>query len=160
MSENLGMDAPLRWEDGNYYDLPQDYADMHGWEELSRKVSDYYHALPEEIKDKCMIYGGSYGHACSMSYFKEKYNLPEVYSFSSSCLMWLDPNVDFEYQIMVDEVKTLESSWFNTIEVVDSITNGNARDPGYIHFRSNPKGNVSERWTEVVLEGKSEFNFQ
>jgi 4-amino-4-deoxy-L-arabinose transferase-like glycosyltransferase len=32
--KSIGLEKFHRWEDGEYYDLPQDYADMIGWEEL------------------------------------------------------------------------------------------------------------------------------
>mgnify|MGYP000681086498 CR=1 FL=1 len=63
----------LRWEDGKYYELPQDISDMHGWEELVQKVSKIYHDLPIQKQQTCMIYGGSYGHAGAINYFKEKH---------------------------------------------------------------------------------------
>lgn len=157
MADNFGFDGQLRWEDGKYYDLPQDYADMHGWEELSQKVAKVYHSLTPEQKEKCIIYGGSYGHTCSLNYYRKKYNLPEVYSFSSSCLMWLPEDLEFENQIMIDEAMQTESTWFNDIVLKDSIENPFARDPGYIFYRENPKGDLSKRWKEIVVGAKEEF---
>ena len=60
-----------RWEDGQYYDLPQDYADMHGWEELSQRVAKIYHVLPPEKQRRCVIFAGSYGHAGSLKLFSK-----------------------------------------------------------------------------------------
>ena len=45
MAENFGFESRLRWEDGKYYALPQDYADMNGWEELTQKVAKIYQLL-------------------------------------------------------------------------------------------------------------------
>ena len=33
-----GLDVMLKWEDGKVHELPQDYADMVGWDELGKKV--------------------------------------------------------------------------------------------------------------------------
>ena len=42
---NLGLDVMLKWEDGEVHDLPQDYADMVGWDELAEKVWTFYETL-------------------------------------------------------------------------------------------------------------------
>ena len=159
MSKNAGMKNQLRWEDGNYYEIPQDLADMNGWEELVKKVAKIYHGLPKDKKEKCMIYGGSYGHAGSLNYFREKYDLPEAYSFNSSYLMWAPDEVDFNNQIMLDDRFSLESTWFKNVELVDSMENPFARDPGYIYYRDEPMVDVNEAWRNYVKEEKEEFNF-
>ncbi|MFK8104919.1 MAG: glycosyltransferase family 39 protein [Saprospiraceae bacterium] len=159
MADNYGLSSRLRWEDGKYYELPQDFADMNGWEELSERLAKVYHALPAEKQRRCMIYGSSYGHACSVNYYRHKYNLPEVYSFSSSCLMWLPNEIDFDTQIMIADEPIETSSWFNTIILKDSIQNPYARDPGYIYYREDPKVDLKQRWKEVVAEEKKTFNF-
>lgn len=156
--ENLGNKN--RWEDGNYYDLPQDYADMNGWEELAERVANVYHDLPDSVKSKCVIYGGSYGHAGALNYFSEKYALPEVYSFNGSYRMWLPNELEFETMIIVEEVPHHESTWFVHTEVVDSIRDENARDRGIIHFRKNPRGDLRSTWTSAVKEAKEPYNFR
>ncbi|MEM6967450.1 MAG: hypothetical protein AAF573_21990 [Bacteroidota bacterium] len=106
----------------------------------------------------CMIYGASYGHACSINYYRKKYDLPTAHSFSSSCLMWASETIEFNHQIMITDELSLESQWFHEIELRDNIGNPFARDPGYILYRKNPKINVSKRWKELVQSAKEEFN--
>ncbi len=36
----------LTWEDGKEHPLPQDFADMLGWQELARKVDSLYDQIP------------------------------------------------------------------------------------------------------------------
>ncbi len=156
LSEHFGINYMLRWEDGNYYELPQDIADMYGWEELSQKVAKIYHSLPKEQKDKCMIYGGSYAHAGSINYYRNKYNLPEVYSFNGSYVFWAKEDVEFDNQIMIDDRKHYSSDWFAEMTLVDSIQNPNAREKGYIYYRTNPKINVVEEWKRVLNEEREE----
>ncbi|MEM9931681.1 MAG: glycosyltransferase family 39 protein, partial [Bacteroidota bacterium] len=78
--DNYGLEPPLRWEDGTIRDLSQDYADMHGWEEMVAAVADFYHSLPPEAQAKCMIEGGHYGEAGALNFFRKKYHLPEAVS--------------------------------------------------------------------------------
>ena len=156
LNKDLGIYYKQRWEDGKYYPIPQDIADMHGWEEMVEKVAKVYHDIPVDQRESCMIYGGSYGHAGAINFFRRKYGLPVAQSLNSSYSFWADPNTKFDKQIMVDDVLNLESSWFSQMELVDSIANPNARDPGYIYWRQAPKIDVEKAWRELVLETRGE----
>lgn len=156
LNDSLGVYYKQRWEDGKYYSIPQDIADMHGWEEMVQKVAKVYQQIPEAKRGGCMIYGGSYGHAGAINFFHKKYDLPVAQSLNSSYAFWANPNTEFDTQIMVDDVLNLESSWFSHMELVDSIANPNARDPGYIYWRHTPKIDVVEAWRELVLARRGE----
>ena len=157
LSENFGLDSILRWEDGQYYDLPQDVADTHGWEELVHRVAAIYMALPNDTKDNCLIYAGNYGHAGALNYYREKYQLPEAYSFNSSYILWAKENIDFDNMIMIEDSKPGASTWFEISTLVDSIQNENAREKGYIYYRTKPKVDVSDAWKTIILERKAEL---
>ena len=45
------LNEKLRWENGEFYALPQDLADTFGWEEVISKTANLYHSLDPEIKD-------------------------------------------------------------------------------------------------------------
>ncbi|MFK8006962.1 MAG: glycosyltransferase family 39 protein [Saprospiraceae bacterium] len=160
MDEKVGLEGPLIWENNQKYELPQDYADMFGWEELCERVAKIYHSLPDEKKENCMIYGGNYGHAGSMNYYGKKYNLPEIHSFASSYVMWTKEEVDFDSQIMIEDSRqSATSSFFEKRTLMDSIQNPFAREAGYIYFQEIPKVDVKEAWRNIVLDQKGEFNF-
>ena len=160
MDEKIGLEGPLIWEDNQKYELPQDYADMFGWEELCERVAKVYHDLPEEKKEKCMIHGGNYGHAGAMNYYEKKYGLPEIHSFASSYVMWAKEDVDFDSQIMVEDSRqSATSSFFEKRILVDSIQNPFAREKGYIYFQETPKVEVKEVWRNIVKGKKEEFDF-
>lgn len=152
MSDRLGLTAPLLWENGAYYSLPQDYADMHGWDEMARKVSLIYHRLSDEEKAKCMIYGGNYGHAGAINYFRHKFDLPEAFSFNSSYQLWLPEHYSFDKQIQIEDNKQGPSEYFHKMILLDSVENRYARDPGYIYLKESPKVDVEKVWTELVKE--------
>jgi len=152
MSSDLGLNYMLRWEDGKYYSLPQDIADMYGWGELVQRVAKIYHALPPEQKEKCMIYGGSYAHAAAVNFYRKKYQLSEAYSVNSSFIFWAEEEVDFDRQILIDDRKQETSTWFVEMTLVDSIQNPVAREKGYIYYRSDPKIDVAQAWKEYVQE--------
>ncbi len=160
MDENFGLDGPLVWENNRKYELPQDYADMFGWEEISQRVAKIYHALPPEKKEKCLVYAGNYGHAGSMNYYAEKYDLPEIHCFNSSYVMWIKEEVDFNCQIMVEDwYQDLTSDYFEKRVLLDSIHNPFAREKGLIYFQEIPKVDVKEAWKNIVRGEKEAFNF-
>ncbi len=82
-----GLEGILRWEDGNYYALPQDFADMIGWEELAEAVGQTWQALPD--KSTAAIYAENYGQAGAIEHFGKKYGVPKVLSFSDNYRYWL-----------------------------------------------------------------------
>lgn len=157
MIDRYGLDAPLRWEDGQVYALPQDYADMHGWEEMVKNVSDFYHGLPDSVRNECILYGGGYSHTATMNFYREKYKLPETYSFNNSFVFWVPDTLDFAFQIEIDDRKQTTSRYFGSVELVDSVKNIYAREPGYVHFKSNPTVNIAETWARLAKETKGEF---
>ncbi len=160
MSERFGLKAPLRWEDGNYYEIPQDYADMVGWEEMVQNLARFYHSLREVDHPYLLLQGGSYGHAGAINYFRKKYDLPEAVSFSGSYRMWApDEMEDIVTSILVDDRKHESFEFFNRMILVDSTSHPLARDPGYIYYRFQPKVNLERAWREVAREQKAEFNF-
>jgi len=160
MADQFGFRSPLKWEDGQYYSLPQDYADMNGWEELAQKVSKHYHQLSESEQQSCHILGGSYGHAGSLNYYRKQYQLPEVHSFNGSYIIWSPAKIKYDRQFMIVEEKQDSSTWFKSMILVDSIEDPNARDKGYIYYRTIPRRDVSEAWEEVMREEKERFNFE
>jgi len=157
LSAITGTDDYLYWEDGQKYDIPQDYADMHGWDELPGKVAKVYHALPENQKPKTMIYGYSYGHAGVLNFYKKEYDLPETYSGNGSYMWWADADAQFNQIIVVADEYVEPWRDFNTVTLMDSITHPYARDPGYIYLMTGAKRDPSIYWKERYLEMRAEF---
>jgi len=156
----IGLDAPMRWEDGKVYALPQDYADMNGWEEVAADIAEAYHDLDPEEQDNCLVFGGSYGHAGAINYYRSKYGLPkECYSMNSSYKIWIPREVDFDCMLLATDVRLDESDWFEEVQLLDSIDNPYARDPGYIYLRRQPKTDLREVWREWVAAEKAPYNF-
>ncbi len=158
MSDNFGLNAPLMWEDGIQRPIPQDYADMFGWEECVANLSDYYHMLPKNIREDCNIWGGSYGHAGALLYYAEEYELPrDITSFNGSFALWAKDEAEFSCQLIVDDNLNLSSSYFANSELIDSNSNRFARDPGYVIFRSEPIVDVPSTWRQLVVDQKSQW---
>lgn len=155
LRDEVGLEGPFRWEDGVVRNLRQDYADMHGWEEIPRKAAKIYHSLTPEQQRTCLLFAGHYGQAGVMNFYREKYDLPETYSFNASFVAWANPDLEITCQIDIDDNKQGASPSFHSSVLVDSIENPYARDPGYIYFKTEPKQNLTPLWRELVLSAQT-----
>jgi len=69
-------------------ELHQFYADMFGWENMARTVSDVYLSLPPEERSTTIIFATNYGEAGAIDYFRKKYPLPAVFAPHNSYWIW------------------------------------------------------------------------
>ncbi len=122
----------LLWEDGKDHPLPQDYADMLGWQEMTAKVAKVYQNLSDEDKKRVYIHCDNYGEAGALNFYGKKYNLPEAHSFNSSYILWTPDRARLSRVIMVTQQKTdpVQFSHFRKEVVCDSVVNPLARELG------------------------------
>ena len=83
----MGLQAP-REEKGKAAKLPQQYADMFGWENMTATVAKVYNSLSPEEKQKCVIGASNYGEAGAIDFFGKKYGLPNAISSHNSYWFW------------------------------------------------------------------------
>ncbi len=157
-TSNYGMKETLKWEDGKYYPLPQDYADMTGWEETVKNVAELYHSMEDEDKMKTLIYASHYGQAGAIKFYAKKYDLPQPACFNGSFVFWLSDSIASDRAIMVEDRIQDGSGSFRNFELIGQVDNPYARDKGYIYFGSDTVGNFSEKWKKLVHEGKMQFS--
>lgn len=153
LEEKYGLDIGRRWEDASIHSLPQDYADMLGWEELTSIANKAYQMVPD--KKRCFIYGENYGQAGAITVIGKKYNLPEAICFSESFRYWIPKkfNPDPTYLVYInhrepgDDVKNL----FRKITKIGSITNPNAREFGTsVYLCEDPVSSFNEFWAARI----------
>jgi hypothetical protein len=76
----IGATSALRTNQGAMDRLPQDYADMLGWENQSRTLAAVVSTLPPAERDSVVIVAGNYGEAGAAEFYSSKYRLPPVIS--------------------------------------------------------------------------------
>jgi len=149
--EKYGMDLGRRFEDGTIHSLPQDYADMLGWEELTSIAFTAYNKV--ENKEACFIYGENYGQAGAIMVIGKKYGLPEPISFSESFQYWYPDRFEPDITSMIyindeepgDDLKKL----FFRITKVGSIINQHAREYGTsVYICEEPVRSFNHFWKE------------
>ena len=81
----LGTDEDaMKTENHALGQLPQDYADMHGWPELAATVGRVYDALPPADRAKAVAFAQNYGEAAAIEFFA-----PRVPVISGHNQYWL-----------------------------------------------------------------------
>lgn len=99
-SNTLGI-RPSSSENKEMSELPQFFADMHGWEEMASDVSKVYMSLPREERLRTVIYGHNYGEASAMEFFRNKYPIPRAISSHNSFWLWGYGNTDDPVMIII-----------------------------------------------------------
>jgi len=154
LNEKYHIDLGRRFEDGSVHSLPQDYADMLGWEELTSVTNDAYKLIDD--KRAAFIYCENYGQAGAITVIGKKYGLPEPVSFSESFQYWvpLHFNPDITSLIYINNEPGEDvKAFFKKIIKVGSITNPDAREFGTsVYLCQEPVMSFNERWQERLQQ--------
>ena len=158
ISPSLGGEALVRWEDGRMHPLPQDYADMLGWDELGRIMVKACDTIRD--KERIMIYCENYGQAGAIDYCSRCHGLPDAVSFSDSYLMWVPDTISKKKDIFMyvnDEIGGDLDSLFVRIDKAGSITNPYAREFNTaVYMCRSPRKDFRPFWAKRVKEVRRE----
>ena len=125
----------LKWEDQRDHELPQDFADMLGWKEITLKTEKFFNSLPDSTRLTSGIFCRHYGFGGSLKFYgKDKLFRSKVFSDNGSFLLWIPDDLYFKHLIFLgkrmpgkdDEV----FQHFERITIIDSITNKLSRQYG------------------------------
>lgn len=153
-----GLEGSLRWENGRYYALPQDYADMLGWEELAEATGKIWQNIPD--KTTAAIYAESYGQAGAIEHFGKKYGVPNVLSFSDNYRYWLPDSLPANFQTLIyvnDELGDDMPGFFQKIEKVWELDMPLSRQHGdQIYLCHGPTPAFFERINTAIERARKE----
>jgi hypothetical protein len=154
MAKASGNDAIRRFEDNSYHQLPQDYADMLGWNELA----DITNTAWKEVinKNNCIIYAENYGEAGAITIIGKKYHLPEAISFNDNFRYWAPKTFTSQITELIyingelgEDIKLL----FDDIQEVGRIRNPLAREFGVqVYLCKNPNKSFNQFWINRMNE--------
>lgn len=68
--------------------LPQFFADMFGWKQMTEQIAKVYDKLTPEEKQSCVIYCGNYGEAGAINFLGKEYNLAPAISGHNNYYLW------------------------------------------------------------------------
>jgi hypothetical protein len=150
VGDKYGIDLGRRFEDGSIHSLPQDYADMLGWEELAEVAGKAWNGIPD--KSSAFIYCENYGHAGAITVIGKKYGLPEAVSFNESFRYWYPKSFNPDIKTLIyinhelgDDIRQL----FKKITIAGKISNPDAREFGTtVYLCEEPVMSFNKFWTE------------
>jgi hypothetical protein len=117
----LGM-APRTEERQEMGALPQQYADMFGWEEMAALVGDAYERLTPEERAHCGIFGQNYGEAAAVDLFGRRRGLPPAMSGHNSYWLWGPGSDRIDVLIIIGGGREENARFFEEIEIVGQTT--------------------------------------
>jgi hypothetical protein len=158
VSKRTGNTVATRWEDGNAHPLPQDYADMLGWDELANVVIKACDTIVD--KKQIMIYGENYGQSGSIDHYTYKLGYDHAVGFTDSYLLWAPDTISHNKKIFVyvnDELGADIKKLFAQIDSAGCITNKYARERGTsVYICRKPIGDFPKFWAWRVKQVKQE----
>ena len=80
--------STMATERGRMATLPEDWADMHGWPELTATVARVYASLPPDQRRGAAIVADNYGEAAAIDFFGPAYGLPPAVSYHNNYWIW------------------------------------------------------------------------
>ncbi|HEY4785772.1 MAG TPA: glycosyltransferase family 39 protein [Bacteroidales bacterium] len=144
---------PLIWEDGKVHPIPQDFADMTGWNEVGRMAVQSYLKLDENTKKHCGLYGDNYGQAGAIMYASRGMNLPEPLCFSDNFMFWAPDSLTFNSVIYIDDNIDDEKKLFHHIDTIGTIRNKYFRENGVsVLFMSEPTDSLRKVYDRKIVE--------
>lgn len=150
----------FRWEDGRHHALPQDFADMLGWQELADKTWAAYQALPAAAHAHTLILAANYGQAGALNYYNRNRPIPAAHSFNGSYLFWQSqmPPQPWQYVLLIDDEPDDLTAHFRSFCRVGEMRNPYARERGTaILLGILPDSALVQRIRQERREGLAEW---
>lgn len=113
----LGL-APRTEERNEMGALPQDYADMFGWEQMTALVAEAYQRLTPAEREQCLIFGQNYGEAGAIDVLGRKLGLPPAVSGHNSYWIWGPRRQEWDVVIIIGGEREDNAAFFDQIEIV------------------------------------------
>jgi 4-amino-4-deoxy-L-arabinose transferase-like glycosyltransferase len=145
----IGATEALRDNRGVVRRLPQDYADMLGWEDRVGAVAAAYRSLSPVERAKAIVIGNNYGEAGALDFYRPKYGLPPVVSSHGSFYFFGPGDRPGEVAITLGEGERGLHRLFDSVEAAGHLTNpltvGEEQDLT-IYICRRPKATVQAIW--------------
>ncbi len=162
--KGIDKTGALKWEDQQNHSLPQDFADYLGWKEIAGKAEKQFLSLPQNERDRTVVYCRHYGLAGALKYYgTDEQFKAKVISDNGSFLHWIPNEIDFKHLIFVgrrmpgsdDEV----FQHFEKVTLIDSVTYKHSRQLGdRVIFFENVDSVGSKMAAEGLKQMKQEFS--
>lgn len=122
-SAKLGLTSAVTTNRGVVLPLPQDYADMLGWEEMVAAVSRHYHQLLREDRAQAVIIGSNYGEAGALDFYGPRYGLPRAISTAGTYWHFGPGDLPGEVAVIIGIEAEELAPFFRSARVIERLDN-------------------------------------
>jgi hypothetical protein len=150
-SDFLGF-SPPRTEDHPMGVLPQHFADMFGWPEMTEAVAKVYLELPDEDREICGIFTQNYGEAGAIDFFGHLYSLPKAISGHNNYWIWGPRSYTGEVMIIIGGDPADHMRVFDSVEQAGLFTHDYVmpyENNLPIFVCRKPRVTIEEIWPQV-----------
>ncbi len=151
--QSVGLTAALRTNTGELDRLPQDYADMLGWEAQAEAVGQVYHALSETDRKRAVIVAGNYGEAGAIDFFGPRYGVPGAICPCGSYWFFGPGDKQGEVVVTIGPSREDLAPFFDSLQVATRITNPWAVEEERdltVFVARRPRRTLQEVWPELA----------
>ncbi|MGA7871453.1 MAG: glycosyltransferase family 39 protein [Candidatus Binatus sp.] len=129
-------------------DLPQNYADMFGWPEMTATVAKVYDSLPPDQLASTTIFAQNYGEAGAIDFFGPRYGLPKAISGHMSYYIWGPGNRDANVVIAIGAGEPTLKRLFASVEQVATTGTKYSMPDEHVpvYLCRNPKLSLKQMW--------------
>jgi hypothetical protein len=101
--------------------LPQFFADMFGWKEMTEQIATVYDKLTPEEKQTSVIFCGNYGEAGAINFFGKKYDLAPAVSGHNNYYLWGPVRKNISVVIIIGSNKNALEKLFGEVIPADTL---------------------------------------
>jgi hypothetical protein len=101
--------------------LPQQYADMFGWPEMTALVAKAYARLTPDERAHARVFGQNYGEAGAIDVLGRRLGLPHAISGHNSYWLWGPGNLDPRVLIVIGGDREDNAAVFDSLEVIGRV---------------------------------------
>ncbi len=143
--------APPPIETDKLGPLPQFYADMFGWEEMTVEAARIYNSLPPKVRTETAILAGTYGQAAAIDLFGPKYGLPQAISPHQNYFLWGPRDYTGESVIVLGVRRSDLERFFDSIEPAGEVGHPYAMPNEHftIYYCRQPKISLQQLWPAI-----------
>ncbi|HTT68254.1 MAG TPA: glycosyltransferase family 39 protein [Gemmatimonadales bacterium] len=149
----IGATEALRDNQGQYLRLPQDYADMLGWQDRVRALATAYVALPPLERAQAVIIANNFGEAGAAEFYGPKIGLPPVVCAQGSYWFFGPGTRPGVVAITIGEGREGLRRLYDSVEVAGRLTNPlTVREEQVltVYVARRPRETLQEVWTRVA----------
>ena len=145
----LGKAGEQRDNQGHPLPLPQDYADMLGWEERAAAVAQAFRTLSPLERARAVVIANNWGEAGALEFYGPRYGLPPVVSAAGSFYFFGPGKLPGHVAVTLGEGEAGLHRFFDSVEagphLVNPLTVREERDLTVYVCRGN-KHTLQEIW--------------